>query len=76
MRRMPKYEIALIPRADPKPGGAGIGDRETRNFFNLGEALTRGREMYGSHEKSAEGFRIYDAAGILIHEWKRDAARP
>ena len=73
---MPRYMIVLVyPRTD-KPGGSDNTDREERQFANLGEALQRGRAMYRSHEKSAIGFQIRDAAGSLIHEWKRDAGRP
>ncbi|MGH7110289.1 MAG: hypothetical protein ACREFK_07655 [Stellaceae bacterium] len=66
---MPRYTIVLLSRDDTKPGGTGITDREERQFANLGEALQRAREMYRSHEQSAIGFQIRDAADIVIHEW-------
>ena len=44
---------------------------EERQFANLGAALQRGREMYRAHESSAIGFRICNALGEIIHEWKR-----
>jgi hypothetical protein len=63
---MPRYAIQLIPPA----GGSGVTDREERQFANLGAALQRAREMYRSHERSATGFRISNAVGELIHEWR------
>ena len=67
---MPRYTIALIS-PDDKPGGSDIREREERQFANLGEALQRGREMYRAHEISAIGFRIYNVAGEVVHEWRR-----
>ena len=68
---MPRYTIGLIT-AEDKSGGSGIREREEGHFANLGEALQRGREMYRAHESSAIGFRIYDAADQVVHEWKRE----
>jgi len=68
---MPRYTIAVIT-SDDKPGGSDMREREERQFANLGEALQRGREMYRAHESSAIGFRIYDAADQVVHEWKRE----
>jgi hypothetical protein len=68
---MKRYTILLLNRPDGKPGGSEITVREERQFANLGEALQRGRKMYQSHESSAIGFRVCDAAGTLIHEWRR-----
>jgi hypothetical protein len=66
---MPKYAISLLHNPGEEPG-SGI-EPEERQFANLGEALQRGREMYRAHESSAIGFRICDALGKVIHEWKR-----
>ena len=68
---MPRYTIVLLDRPTDKPGEGGTTDREERQFANLGEALQRGRAMYRSHESSAIGFRICDAGGAVIHEWRR-----
>ena len=65
---MPRYAIELIP---PR-GGNGVIDREDRQFSNLGAALQRAREMYRVHESSAIGFRISNAAGELVHEWREE----
>jgi hypothetical protein len=67
---MPRYTIALIS-PDNKPGESEIGEREERQFDNLGEALQRGREMYRQRESSSVGFRIYNVAGEVVHERKR-----
>ena len=67
---MPHYTIELIPRGDQKPSGSGVTDSEVRRFANLGEALQRAREMYNWHHASSCGFRIFNAAGELLHEWK------
>ena len=67
---MPRYTIALIS-PENKPGGSDVREREERQFGNLGEALQRGREMYRVHESTAIGFRIYNAVGEVIHEWRR-----
>jgi len=66
---MPKYAISLLHNPGEEPD-SGI-EPEERQFANLGEALQRGREMYRAHESSAIGFRICDALGEVIHEWKR-----
>jgi hypothetical protein len=63
---MPRYAIELIP----PPGGSGVTDHEERQFANLGAALERARELYRVHERSATGFRISNAAGELVHEWR------
>jgi hypothetical protein len=65
---MSRYAIELIP----PPGGSGVTDREERQFANLGAALQRAREMYRSHERSATGFRILNAADELVHEWREE----
>jgi hypothetical protein len=64
---MPRYAIELIP----PPGGSGVTNHEERQFANLGTALQRAREMYRVHESSAIGFRISNAAGELVHEWRK-----
>jgi hypothetical protein len=66
---MPTYAISLLHKPGDEPSN-GI-EPEGRQFANLGEALQRGREMYRAHESSALGFRICDALGDVIHEWKR-----
>ena len=68
-RRMPTYAISLLHNPGDEPSN-GI-EPEERQFANLGEALQRGREMYRAHESSAIGFRICDALGEVIHEWRR-----
>jgi len=68
---MPRYTIVLLYPPTAKPDESGAADREERQFANLGEALERGRAMYRSHESSAVGFQICDAAGAVIHEWRR-----
>ena len=66
---MPSYTIFLL--YDPtKPGSSGTIERHEGQFSNLGEALQRAREMYRNRQSSAIGFRISDALGHLIHEWK------
>lgn len=67
---MPRYIIVLLDRPSARPGGSGVANREESQFPNLGDALHRAREMYRSHEESAIGFQIRDAAGVLIHEWR------
>jgi hypothetical protein len=66
---MPRYLISLYHNPGEEPGN-GIEPVDCQ-FANLGEALQRGREMYRAHESSAIGFRICDALGEIIHEWKR-----
>jgi hypothetical protein len=66
---MPYYRVELIPYRNDKPGGDGITDREERRFANLGEALDRAREMYRWKNAPAKGFRIFNAAGELLHVW-------
>ena len=66
---MPHYRIELIPRADEKPGFAVAPDQEERRFANLGEALQRARDMYKGRDAAAKGFRIFNAAGELLHVW-------
>jgi hypothetical protein len=66
---MPHYTIELIPLRGDKPGGDGVTDREERRFANLGEALDRAREMYRFQNASTKGFRIFNAAGELLHVW-------
>ncbi|HEY2842572.1 MAG TPA: hypothetical protein VGJ09_02935 [Bryobacteraceae bacterium] len=68
---MPRYAIVLLYDPPTKPGSSGTIDREERQFTNLGEALQRARRIYQDHVNSAIGFQILDAAGSLIHEWKR-----
>jgi len=67
---MPRYEVALIPVDSDKSDNASVTDREERNFADLGEALQCGREMYSLHQDRAAGFRILNALGRLIHEWR------
>lgn len=66
---MPHYKIELITRTDEKPGAAVAPDQEERRFANLGEALQRAREMYKARDASVKGFRIFNAAGELLHVW-------
>jgi len=68
---MPRYTIGVLDPLGAKPGGSGITHREERPFANLGAAMARGREMYEAHKGDAIGFRICNAAGELLHEWRR-----
>jgi len=40
-----------------------------KHVANLGEALDRAREMYRFQNASTKGFRIFNAAGELLHVW-------
>jgi hypothetical protein len=66
---MPHYRIELIPHRNDMPGGDGVTDWEEHRFANLGAALDRAREMYRGKNLSAKGFRIFNAAGELLHVW-------
>ena len=66
---MPHYTIELIPLGDHQPRAGGIPDQDTRRFANLGEALQLGRDMYRARNATAKGFRIFNAAGELLHAW-------
>ena len=66
---MPHYTIELIPLGDDEPLRGGVPDQEERRFANLGEALQRAREMYKARDASVKGFRIFNAAGQLLHAW-------
>jgi hypothetical protein len=66
---MPHYRIELIPPRNDEPGGDGVTDREERRFANLGAALDRAREMYRWKNASAKRFRVFNAAGELLHVW-------
>jgi hypothetical protein len=66
---MPHFRIELIPRGNDTPRLGVTPDREERRFANLGEALQRAREMYRARDASAKGFRIFNAAGELLHVW-------
>jgi hypothetical protein len=69
---VPRFNIVLLDRPGGKPGGSGSTNRDERHFASLQRAVQRAREMYQSHENSVIGFQVYDAAGKLVHEWKRD----
>ena len=66
---LPHYRIEIIPAADDRLGGASVMEQEERRFANLGQALQRAREMYERHKIRAKGFRIFNAAGELLHVW-------
>jgi hypothetical protein len=66
---MPHYTIELIPWRGGEPSGRGVQDREERRFANLGDALQLAREMYRGRNATAKGFRIFNAAGELLHVW-------
>ena len=66
---MPHYTIELIPLGDNKRGSGDATDREERRFANLGDALERARELYRWRNAPAKGFRIFNAAGDLLHVW-------
>ena len=66
---MPHYTIELIPLGKDQPGLGETTDREDRRFANLGAALQRARDMYSGHDTRAKGFRIFNAAGELLHVW-------
>jgi hypothetical protein len=66
---MPHYTIELIPLGDDEPLRGGVPDQDTRRFANLGEALQLAREMYRGRNATAKGFRIFNAAGELLHAW-------
>ena len=73
---MSHYTIELIPLRDEKPALGGTTDREERRFTNLGEALQRAREMNRWYDATAIGFRISNAAGELVHEWRPRSSAP
>ena len=66
---MPHYTIELIPLGKDQPGLGDTTDREERRFANLGDALERARELYRGRNAAAKGFRIFNAAGELLHVW-------
>jgi hypothetical protein len=66
---MPHYTIELIPWRGGQPSSGGVADREERRFANLGDALRLAREMYRGRNATAKGFRIFNAAGELLHVW-------
>ena len=72
---MPHYTIELIPLSDNKPGSGDATDREERRFANLGDALERARELYRGRIATAKGFRIFNAAGELLHVWVPPSTR-
>lgn len=67
---MPKYKIILLPPPRAKPGGNGVTNHEERQFAGLEEARQRAQEMYRNHVQSVGGFRILDAAGGVVDEWR------
>ena len=66
---MPHYTIELIPWREGEPSGGGVPDREERRFASLGDALQLAREMYRGRDATAKGFRVFNAAGQLLHVW-------
>ena len=67
---MARYRIELIDWPG-KPGGRGVTNHEECNLSSDGEAIQHAKELYNKHEGSVVGYRVLDATGKIIDQWRR-----